>query len=340
LKPSPRFLVHETLDFDSPPRIPRQTWILPWAEDRFPEAVSGIRRRFPDDIVTAPAIYTKPLKTEGDRYGQGIYVDEWGCVFSNPQPGIIGIVRKPLIGDWEDLKSFQPPDAILSLDRTAVDDFCEGTDRFVLGGTTQRPFERFQFIRTMEQAMLDLVDQPPELFELLDRIHQHYCKEVEVWAATKVDGISLMDDWGTQTGLIASPEIFKKIFLPMYNDYVEIARRYGKRIFMHSDGRINDIIPDLIEAGIEALNSQIFCMGLEVLGERFKGKITFWGEIDRQNLLPYGSRADVERAVRSIYRELYAEGGVIAQCEFGLEAKPENVAAVFETWEALSRQKL
>lgn len=327
-----RELVRKTIAFDSPQRVPRQIWILPWAEDHYPEVIKQTHNIFPDDIEQAPAVYKQPLGTKGNRYGLGTYTDEWGCEFSNPQKGIIGIVQKPLLDDWQDLESFKAPEAVLSLDREAINVFCRKTNRFVLGGTTQRPFERLQFIRTMEQALIDLMEQSADLFELLDRIHGLYLKEVEVWAKTDVDAISLMDDWGTQTGLIASPDIFRQIFKPMYKEYTEIAHQYGKYVFMHSDGYIMDIIPDLIEIGIDALNSQIFCMGVEELGQRFRGKITFWGEIDRQHLLPCGTRQDIQKAVYEIWGNLSADGGVIAQCEFGLEAKPENIFAVFETW--------
>jgi hypothetical protein len=91
---------------------------------------------------------------------------------------------------------------------------------------------------------------------------------------------------GSQQGLLLHPDIFRKIFKPMYREYVEIARSHGKHVFMHSDGYILDIIPDLIEVGIDALNAQVFCMGLKELGDRFRGRITFWGEIDRQRLEP------------------------------------------------------
>ena len=77
-------------------------------------------------------------------------------------------------------------------------------------------------------------------------------------------------------------------------------------------------------------------MGVEELGRRFKGKLTFWGEIDRQNLLPHGTPQEIQQAVYDVWLHLYDRGGVIAQCEFGLEAKPENVWTVYETWDSLS----
>jgi uroporphyrinogen-III decarboxylase len=187
----------------------------------------------------------------------------------------------------------------------------------------------------MEQALIDLAEKPRELFELLRRIHTHYCKEVEAWCKTDVDAVSFMDDWGTQKSLMASPDVFRTIFKPMYREYAEIAHRYEKFIFMHSDGWITDIIGDLVEIGIDALNSQVFCMGIKELGEKYRGRITFWGEIDRQNLLSRGTKEEIKRAVHEVYESLHASGGVIAQCEFGPGAKPENVMAVFETWDAL-----
>ena len=103
---------------------------------------------------------------------------------------------------------------------------------------------------------------------------------------------------------------------------------------MHSDGYTLDIYPRMIELGLDAFNTQIFCMGLDKL-EQFKGKITFWGEIDRQHLLPEGTTQDIEKAVKEVYSRLWCDGGCIAQCEFGAGAKPENVYAVYQTWASL-----
>ena len=157
---------------------------------------------------------------------------------------------------------------------------------------------------------------------------------MEIWAETDVDGLFFMDDWGAQRSLLISPTMWRELFKPLYRDYIDLAHSKGKKIFMHSDGYIVDILPDLIELGIDAVNSQLFCMGLDSL-EEFRGKICFWGEIDRQHLLPKGSRADIENAVKEVYDHLFHTGGVIAQCEFGAGANPDNVRAVFEAWNSL-----
>ncbi len=100
---------------------------------------------------------------------------------------------------------------------------------------------------------------------------------------------------------------------------------------MHSDGYILDILPDLADMGLDAVNSQIFCMGVENL-RPLAGKITFWGEIDRQHLLVEGTPEEIYQAVEQVRETLWRDGGCIAQCEFGPGANPENVYAVFRSW--------
>jgi uroporphyrinogen decarboxylase len=330
-----RELVRRTLEFDKPARIPRQTWILPWAEEHHPDEVARLRREFPDDVQAAPQIYHTPPRLTGTRYAKGRYIDEWGCRFDNIHGGVIGTVIEPLISDWSQLDDLRTPDEVLTIDADAINGFCRSVDRFVLAGNLVRPFERLGFIRTMEQAMIDLIEQPPELMELLRRMHEHYVREVEAWSRTDVDAIMIMDDWGSQASTLVHPRLFRRLFLPMYQDYVAVARRYGKYVFMHSDGNILGILEDLIGAGIQAINSQVSCMGAAELGRRFRGRITFWGEFDRQKLLAFGTTAETAAAVREFREHLYADGGVIAQCEFGLGAVPENVMQVFRTFQDL-----
>jgi uroporphyrinogen decarboxylase len=132
--------------------------------------------------------------------------------------------------------------------------------------------------------------------------------------------------------MMVPPEYFRKYFKHLYREYADIAHHYKKFVFMHSDGNIEEIIPDLIEVGIDALNSQLFCMDIEDLGRKYSGKISFWGEIDRQNILPNGNKDAIKQAVNRVYRNLYSNGGVIGQVEFGPAAKPENLFYVFEAW--------
>ncbi len=331
-----RRLVQKTLEFDAPARIPRHPWTLAWAEIHYPDELARIYRRFPSDIATSPAFLRRPLITQGVDTEIGVYVDEWGCVFTNIQRGVIGEVKNPLIQTWADLDRVRPPEERLSVDVAQVNAFCRASDCFVLAGACPRPFERMQFLRGSQALYLDLAEEPPELFVMIERIHAANIAELEMWAETEVDALNMMDDWGAQRRLLISPHQWRRLFKPLYQTYVDIAHAHGKYIFMHSDGHIFDIYPDLIEIGVDAINSQLFCMDIEQIGARFAGEITFWGEIDRQHLLPYATRAEIDAAVRRVHHALYRQGGVIAQCEFGNGARPENVEQVYQSWEDIT----
>ena len=268
-------------------------------------------------------------------FAAGVYVDEWGCEFENCQEGVIGEVKRPMVQDWSDLEKVRPPKERLTIDIEQVNAFCRATDKFVMPGAFARPFEQLQFLRGTENVMMDLAVNDPDLLSLIDRLHQFYLDEMQLWAKTDVDGLIFIDDWGTQRSLLISPNQWRQLFKPLYKDYVDIAHRYGKKIFMHSDGYILDIFPDLIEIGLDAINSQIFCMEMEKL-KAFAGKITFWGEIDRQYLLCQGTPEQVRQAVFEVYKNLYRNGGVIGQVDFGVGAKPENVEAALAAWEEIS----
>lgn len=333
---TPKELVVRSLEFDGPARIPRQTWLLPWATRHHHDQVQRIAERFPDDLVGCPYFCQQSVPGSGDPYEVGTYVDEWGCTFINRQAGIIGEVKEPLVASWGDMEKVREPIEALTVDTSKVTEFCRQTDRFIIAPCCPRPFERLQFLRGTENVMMDLALGSGELRGLLDRIHQFYLKEVELWCGTDVDAVMFMDDWGAQRALLISPAMWREIFNPLYRDYIDMIHTAGKKAFMHSDGWITEIIDDLIELGLDALNAQVFCMGLDELGARFKGRITFWGEMDRQHLLPNGQRAEVTDAVRQFNACFYHHGGVIAQLEFGPGANPDNVYAAFEAWEVFS----
>ena len=332
---TPRRLVQDTLEFQlGSSRIPRELWLLNWARLHHGDMVDRIASTFPNDIVRAPWFFREPVVRKGSPFEAGLFVDEWGCTFENLQPGIEGEVKNHQVEEWSDIEKVRPPSAMLTVEKDQVNAYCKATDRFVLAGGLPRPFERLQFLRGTEQLFMDFLTDPDEVKRLLNIVHGHYLKEVEVWAETDIDGMMFMDDWGSQNSLLIAPDLWRELFKPIYKDYVDALHAKGKKVFLHSDGNILAIYPDLIELGFDALNSQLFCMGVENL-KPFAGKITFWGEIDRQHLLPNGSVEDINRAVRSVYDHLYANGGLIAECEFGPGARPENVYEVFKSFDSL-----
>ena len=332
-----RELVKETLEFrNTSHRVPRQLWDLPWATIHYPQEMKRLREDFTWDFGGPATSFSAYPPTSGSPAEVGEYVDEWGCTFLNLCQGIIGEVKEPLVKqeDWSDVDKVTIPEGWLSFDEEMVNRSCAESDLFLFGGCCPRPFEQLQFIRGTAELYMDLCDPPKKMLEFIERMHDLYCRMLTKWARTDVDALQFMDDWGSQRALLIHPDLWRKYFGPMYRDYIDIAHRHGKKAFMHSDGYTLAILPDLIDMGLDAINTQIFCMGVENLKD-FRGKITFWGEIDRQNLLPYATTDEIDRAVRSVYETLWADGGCIAQCEFGAGANPANVYQVFQTWSEL-----
>jgi uroporphyrinogen-III decarboxylase len=186
-------------------------------------------------------------------------------------------------------------------------------------------------MRGSENFFADIMYQPPKMTEFISLMHEFYCELLRIWSKTDVDCLNMMDDWGSQKSLLINPVAWRKIFKPMYKDYIDIAHAAGKKMFMHSDGYTLEIIPDLIELGLDAFNTQIFCMGPDKL-EQFAGKIAFWGEIDRQRLLCFATPDEVAEAVRDVKNRLWKNGGCIAQLELGAGTKLENAMKAYETW--------
>jgi uroporphyrinogen decarboxylase len=326
--------VTAALTFGTPDRVPRDLWVLPYVSLFRKQELDSLLERFPLDFGK-PELSPGSDDQDLQKYAQpGSYTDEWGSVWHLAEPGIVGEVKQPVLADWSRLASYRPPwDSIRSRDWDHVNRLCGESDKFMISGVCARPFERLQFLRGTEDLYLDLAYGSAEIRSLMAMVHEYYCEDVTRWAASGVDAVALMDDWGSNTSLLISPEMWRELFLPMYRDYCDIIRNAGKFVFFHSDGNIEPIYGDLIEAGVHALNSQLFCMDVEGLGQRHRGKITFWGEIDRQQVLPFGSAADVREAVHKVKRALYdPRGGVIAQCEWGKDNSRENVEAVFSAW--------
>ena len=337
-----RELVLETMAFrNTSHRAPRQLWRLPWAAQNYPAQLAKIMEDFPDDCIGAPVTFAEKPVTKGDPYQPGLYTDEWNCTFVNIHPGVQGEVKNPIVeaedAEWTGARHVHIPEEWLRFDADEVNRACAGEDRFVMGSLCPNPFERLQYIRGTENLYMDLLFPSEGMRSFIRKLHDFYCRQAEAWAKTDVDSIHFMDDWGSQKNTLISTELWCEFFKPLYRDYVQIAHHYGKKAFMHSDGYILPFFSHLIEIGVDAINSQMFCMQPEQLAP-FAGKITFWGEIDRQYALTLGSAADVEKAVRRVYDNLWKNGGCFAQCEFTVGAKPENVRAVFETWDNLTRQ--
>jgi len=321
--------VIRTLRFEGVDRPARDIWTLPAAFFGREEELQALFDQYPSDFGSSG--YREPVD-ETPLYFPGEWTDPWGSRWINIQAGMIGEVKYPAIDDWSKLAHWQPPYELLGVGFEDVNRTVAQSDKFTMIGCP-RPFERLQFVRGSQNAYMDLAWGVPEVFTLLDMIHDYYMQHLRYIVETDVDGMMFMDDWGSKHTLLISPKMWVEYFKPMYKDYCDMAKAHGKLVLMHSDGHIMDIYEHLIEIGVDAINSQLFTMPIEEIGQRFKGRITFWGELDRQHVLPFGTPDDVRAAVERVKRALWdPRGGVIGQAEFNKGYPMKNIRAFFEAW--------
>jgi len=326
--------VKAALNFSAPDRAPRDIWVLPYVPLYRKDEYDVLVQKYPSDIGASqlnPGANNESLASMSEA---GHYTDEWGSVWSVGEAGVIGEVKQPVLSDWSGLKQFQPPWSMLrGRDLSHLNKSCENSTQFMLSPVSARPFERLQFLRGAENLYLDLAEDSREFHKLLEMVHEFYVEDVKSWCASNVDGVFMMDDWGANQSLLINPEVWREVFKPLYKEYCDIIHSNGKYAFFHSDGNIEAIYGDLIDIGFDAINSQLFRMNIERLAELYKGKVTFWGEIDRQQVLPFGNPQDVRAAVRRVRAALDdGTGGVIAQCEWGKDNSLENIETVFKAW--------
>ncbi len=327
-----RVLNHEEID-----RYPRTLWHLPNVRMFCGEKLAEFHARFPADIGGASLRWGESRYTKGVSQAYGAYTDEFGCTFELAEPGVNGEIKRPIFADWRALDSYRMPTEILeNADFSQINEHAKRSEQFVLVGTHIRPFERMQFMRGTEDLLMDLALGEPYAERLAKQLHEFSLRELEKLVNTDIDAISFMDDWGTQQSLLISPQLWRQFFKPMYREYCDLAKSKGKYIFFHSDGNIELIYRDLVEIGIHAINSQLFCMDLEGLVEKYGDKICFYGEIDRQRILPFGTvtevHAAVDRVAAAVEQKNKKRTGAIAQCEWNAIDPYENIVAVFEQW--------
>jgi len=326
-------LKHESID-----RFPRTLWLLPnvkvFKKDQYEELLKNIEF----DIQNPDLGFSKSRYEKGIAYMMPEYTDEFGCTFEVAEQGVVGEVKKAIFSDIDNIDRYIMPYEILEgFNKDFINRQCDTSDKFMLANTHIRPFERAQFMRGTEELFMDLATEEPKIKKLLSKLHHFYMKELEIVTRTDIDGFSFMDDWGTQISLLISPVIWREWFKPMYKDYCDLAHSRNKYVFFHSDGFIEQIYPDLIEIGIDAINSQLFCMDIEKLVNLYGDKICFWGEIDRQYTLPFGTVDDVKKAVDrvadAVIKKNRKRTGAFAQCEWNAFDPYENMISVFRHWD-------
>ncbi|MBI5117551.1 hypothetical protein HZA56_13830 [Candidatus Poribacteria bacterium] len=243
--------------------------------------------------------------------------DEWGCEMQKTDLPNMGQVKEHPIKNLDDLKSHRFPDADDDARYETIEMVLPYADgRYVLGYIGQGIFEQLHFLHGFTDTLADLYLNPSLLEQTLDSILDFRIRLIRNYAKRfpeKIHGVTMTDDWGTQKSLFISVPMWRQFFRPRYKKLLDAAHEAGMHFWLHSCGRVNDLIPEFIDLGLDVINlQQPRALGIEEIGRRFRGKICFESLVDIQATLPHGTREEIGQEAKLLLEQWATpDGGFI-----------------------------
>jgi len=208
-------------------------------------------------------------------------------------------------------------------------------DVFIVANLGWGLFERSWNLRGFENLLMDVMTAPDFFEEALDRLMNLYLAFVDYTADLAVDGILFGDDWGDQRGVIIGPQRWRHFLKPRWAKIYERVHHHSKIVIHHSCGSIAAIMPDIIEIGVDVLESvqpEAADMNPYELKKKWGDKITFWGCLGSQSVIPFGTPREIRAEVCRLRAEMGRGGGFILAPAKPLqpETPTENAVALIE----------
>jgi len=340
LSPRERWLA--VLQHRKPDRLPMDYWAT--------EETSAILRRHLGCRTTRQALQKLHvdfvIKVEPDYIGPklGRGMDIFGCRYAAVDYG--GGIYKECVS--HPLARFSSVDQIDReyhwpspdwWDYGGIPRQIKGWEKYPVRGGGSEPFLTYKNLRGQEQAFIDLIENPEIvrycLGKLFDLAYENSLRIYEQIPG-KVMISYVAEDMGGQTDLMFSPEHIREFLLPGMKRMIDLAHQAGAYVFHHNDGNCRRILPDLIAAGIDALNPiqwRVPGMDREGLKRDFGDKIVFHGAMDNQLTLPFGTPEDVRQEVLDNFRLLGWDGRyILAPCHNLQPITPvENILMMYRT---------
>ncbi len=283
-----------------------------------------------------PAGYDHP------KTAAGCIVNEFGMVM---KPGVLyyDVIGMPFTGPTtaDDIRRFPFPDPLAHgrFDNAIRDLARFGDDYFIVGDLELTMFEMAWHMTGMEKFMMDMSAGEEYIGVLLDRVLAFSVGVGKQLVALGVDGVWAGDDFGAQNGMLISPRMWRKFFKPRMAELWQELKRVNPNVMImyHSDGAIAPILDDLIEIGLKVFNPvqpNVPGHDPEELKARFGDRLSFWGAIDQQQLLPFGAPEQIEAEVKAKIEVLGKNGGYmcspahIVQADTSLANVEAFIAAV------------
>ena len=276
-----------------------------------------------------------------DGLDTGTEINEWGVGYKRGVFKHFARMLHPMAGfkSIKDYMDYPYPDVVNDYDWSGLQKSTEDVrakDRIVIAAMQMTVFECAWRMRGMEDFMVDMVEEPEIAAFHMDRISAIACEKAGRYAKAGCDVLSLGDDVATQRGMMLNPVVWRDVLKPRLAAVIKTAKEIkpDMLIFYHSDGNMEEIIPELIDIGIEILNPvQPECMDPVKIKKEYGDRLSFWGTLGTQTTMPFGTPDEVRKTCRKMIREIGKGGGLFLAPTHILEPEVpwENIYAYFET---------
>ena len=267
-----------------------------------------------EEYMHTPSVLEKALALGLARLDEpnGLIFDTWGVGWDLHSEGV-QVSHHPL-ADPAAVRKYTFPDpaaaGLMDHAREVVAQY--GRDYFVVAFQHISLFERSWTLRGFENLMLDMAGEDQALETFLDSITEYQVEVARRFVGIGVDGARIGDDYGSQLGLLMSPDAWRRYIKPRLSKIYSVYQAAGLPVIQHSCGDIRSILPDFVDMGLNVLHPlQPKAMPHRDVVEACGGRICFFGGIDTQELLPFGTPQDVRESVRRCVENLGESGGYI-----------------------------
>jgi uroporphyrinogen decarboxylase len=326
---TPRERVRKAIRHEQPDRVP---WHFTFTAPARKKAESHYGPGDLDELLGNHLAPYRPYSFQEVRPGH--WRDDFGVVWNRSIDKDIGVVdnnqlkTRSLAGytfpDPHDPKRYEKLPAFLAT--TA--------HRFRYLSMAYSLFERAWTLRGMAELMIDMLEAPEFVDELFDAITDYNCGVLEEMLRHDIDCVRFGDDWGQQHGLIFGGPLWRRFVKPRLRRMYGMVKRAGKAVMIHSCGRVQELFPDLIELGLDIFNPfQPEVMDPYETKKQFGDKLTFYGGMSVQKLLPFGTPQQIRDEARRLMEHVGRGGGFIIASSHDMpgDIPIENMLAFIET---------
>jgi len=335
------------LNGGTPDRMPIDLWLVPELVEKM-KAHLGVD----DELDVYRTLDVDKIAWLGIPYrgvvlrdpNEQVDVNHWGVRFetvqANANTEYSEVSHRPLQGmdDPAALADYPWPDPNDFDYAVAAAEAKQLASEFVTLGPWVSLFEVYCSMRSLEDALMDTVANPDFVHAALDRIAWSQGEMMRRFleaADGAIDLVFVSDDVGTQQSLLMSPAAFDEFLFPRLKAWCDTVHEHGAKVFFHTDGAAEPLIPRLIQAGIDVLNPiQHACPGMDraSLKAKYGDAIAFHGGIENQQILPFGTPEEVAAETRECIELLGPDRYVPCSCHFAqADTTVDNIMAMVET---------